>query len=132
MPITELTWKNWLMQGDQYFKAGVPRTPQNKFGTEIRYNLLSMALESYIMAILDFHHTLPDNHTFTDLINALEKVITIDSSLKNKILKYENIQSICSIEKFHISKPTEEDLSELKEAIEIIGDMAHEVCHTKV
>lgn len=125
---SNLNWKTWIKQGNQYLKAATPKGEKSKFGPEIRYNLLSMSLEGYIMAILDFHQNLPDNHTYTDLIVGLERVMTIDPSLKETILKYENIQSICSIEKFHISAPTNEQLIELKGAIEQMGLLAESIC----
>ncbi|MFD1294795.1 hypothetical protein ACFQ5N_13205 [Lutibacter holmesii] len=123
----KLNWTTWLQEGDQYLKAYGTRS---RFGTEIRYNLISMSFEAYAMAILDFHNSLPNNHTYSDLMYALETVITLDESLKNRILKYENIQSICSIEKYHTVKPTEEELTDLKGAILEISDIAHKTCST--
>ena len=123
-----LNWNTWLKQGDQYLRATSPKGDKNKFNTEIRYNLLSMSFESYAMAILDFNKTLPDNHTYTDLMNALDHVIVINPELKSRILKYENIQSICSIDKYHINKPTEENLDDLKGAISEIAELAHVTC----
>ena len=131
METKQLNWETWIKQGDQYLKASIPKNNKSRFGTEIRYNLLSMSMESYIMAMLDFHKTLPDNHTYTDLISALEIIVPIDEKLKTRILKYENIQHICSIDKFHINKPTEEEIFDLKEAIEEIGKIAHKVCEVK-
>ena len=96
---TKINWRIWLEQGDQYLKASTPRKKISRFGAEIRYNLISMSLESYVMAILDYHHTLPDNHTFTDLITALDVVMPLEKELKKRILHYESIQSICSVEK---------------------------------
>ena len=121
-------WETWLKHGDQYLNATTPKGEKARFNGETRYNLLSMSLESYIMAILDYFHTLPDNHTYTDLIMALDTVLKIDEDLKNRILKYENIQSICSIEKYHRSPPTEEELADLKGAIKKIREHAHEIC----
>jgi hypothetical protein len=94
----------------------------------VRYNLISMSLEAYIMAIMDFHQALPQNHTYTDLIIGLETVIPLDEKLKNRILQYENIQSICSIEKYHTVAPTEAELIDLKGAIIEISTMAHSIC----
>ncbi len=123
-----INWKVWLKQGDQYLKAGTPKGEKPKFGPEIRYNMLSMSLESYAMAILDYKQNLPDNHTFTDLVMGLERVMDLDADLKERILKYENIQSICSVEKFHIAAPTEDELKELRVAIVELGDIAKDVC----
>jgi hypothetical protein len=128
MQISDLSWRKWLKNGDQYLKAATPKEEKSRFGTDIRYNLLSMSLEGYIMAILDFHSSLPENHTYTDLVAGLELVAEIDEDLKNRILSYENIQSICSIDKYHRSKPSEEELVGLRAAVTEIGDMAHRTC----
>lgn len=122
----KLNWKNWLQEGDQYMKA---YGTKNLFGPEIRYNLVSMSFEAYTMAILDFHNSLPENHTYSDLMYALETVIPIDKTLKNRILKYENIQSICSIEKYHTTAPTEDELIDLKGAVIEISTLAHATCN---
>jgi hypothetical protein len=128
MENTELNWKTWLERGKQYLMAATPKKEKSVFNADIRYNLLSMSLESYVMAMLDFNHTLPENHTYTDLVTALDAVIPMDVDLKNRILKYENIQSICSIDKYHTVSPTEEELVDLKGAIEEIEKMAMSIC----
>jgi hypothetical protein len=129
MTENNLNWQTWLAHGDQYLKSGTKRENSRiKFGSEIRYNVLSMALEAYIMSIVDFHHTLPDNHTYTDLIDSLESVMQIDQELKQRILKYENIQSICSIDKYYRESPTEEQLDDLFGAIVQLSELAHGVC----
>ena len=128
MTANTLNWRTWLKNGDQYLHAATPKAKKSRFGADIRYNLLSMSLEGYIMAILDFHNDLPENHTYYDLMTALEKVTPIDETLKNRILQYENIQSICSIEKYHRTDPTEEELDDLKGAVTEISRMAHQTC----
>ena len=128
MKTGDLSWRTWLKNGDQYLDAATPKKKTSRFGTDIRYNLLSMALEGYIMAILDFHGDLPENHTYTDLVLALERVVPIDNALKKRILTYENLQSICSIDKYSRKNPTEMELVDLKGAIDEISRLAHETC----
>ena len=128
MKINNLNWRTWRKNGDQYLNAATPKTKASRFGTNIRYNLLSMALEGYVMAIVDYHGDLPENHTYTDLMAALEKVAPIEDALKKRILAHENLQSICSIDKYSRRDPTEAELSELKGAIEEMGRIAHETC----
>lgn len=82
---TMMDWKKWLKQGDQYLKAVGQDGQKSRFGTDIRYNLLSMSLESYVMSILDFHQNLQDNHTYTDLMAGLERVMPVEPELKNRI-----------------------------------------------
>lgn len=91
---------------------------------------MSMALESYVMGILNCYNSMPDNHTFTDLIQALEQVVKLDPELKQQILKHENIQSICSIDKYERREPSEDELSDLYAAITEIKHIAHSVCNS--
>lgn len=121
-------WMTWLNNGDLYFKAATPKGEKSRFGTDLRYNLLSMSLEGYVMAISGYHKLLPDNHTYTDLMDGLDRVIPVDASLRARILKHESIQSICSIEDYHRSHPSEEVLEELKEAISELAVIAHQTC----
>lgn len=127
MNTTELNWTTWLKNGDQYLKAA-GTSKRFRFDTDVAYNLLGMSLESFVMAILDVHHSLPENHTFTDLMDALGTVCPVDNALREKILKYESIQSICSIDKYQRENPSEEAVNELREAVKQIRDMAHKIC----
>lgn len=127
---TTLDWKSWLTEGDQYLRAATPKTGKSRFNEEIRYNLLSMSFEKYVMAMLDFFRKLPDNHTYTDLFDALEGVVSLDQKLIERILQYENIQSICSIDKYYRTAPSDEQLTDLHGAILEIREIAHSVCKT--
>ena len=127
MIVTELNWKTWLRSGDQYLKAS-GSSQKMRFDTDIVYNLLGMALEGYVMAILDANNSLPENHTFTDLMDALETVCPVSPTLRESILKYESLQSICAVDKYSRQKPTADAVNELREAVQQIGLLAHEVC----
>lgn len=121
-------WTTWLTNGEKYFRAACPEGRESRFLPELRYNLLSMSLEGYVMAIADFHNTLPYNHTYTDLMETLETLVSLDPDLKARILKHERLQEICSLEDYHRSTPSEEDLAELGSAVDRIGTLARSVC----
>ena len=127
MITTELDWKSWLHNGDQYLKAS-GTFKKMRFDTDITYNLLGLSLEGYVMAILDVHNSLPENHTFTDLMDALETVVPVSPEMRESILKYESIQSICSVDKYQREKPTLEAVNDLRESVKKIRDLAHNVC----
>jgi len=122
-------WRTWIVKADQYMKAAAPEGRKSRFNNSIRYNMLSMSFESYVMAVMDYHHTLPLNHTFTDLVEGLEKVAPISDTLKQRILQYENIQSICALDKYHIQEPADAELQDLEAAIREIGAVAHRICN---
>ena len=121
-------WKTWLRNGDQYYQAACPKGEKSRFTADLRYNLLSMSLEGYVMAISDYHGCLPDNHTYTDLMEALERVIPLDPVLKAQVLRHESIQDICAIENYHRSHPGENALEDLRDAVARIGQIAGRTC----
>lgn len=121
-----LNYTEWLIEGKQYQKAGSSFT--KKFTPVIAYNILSMSLESYCMAIMDKHHYLPENHTFYDLIDGLEKVISLDKSLKDRILELAQYQEICSIAAFKIASPNEFAIEKFRAVIEDVAKLAHLEC----
>jgi len=51
-----------------------------------------------------------------------------DQNLKGRILKYEGLQTICAIDKYSRTDPSEEDIDDLREAIKEIGIIAHQKC----
>jgi len=122
-------WKEWLKSGDQYQRiTGGPSNKPAKFDTSLLYNITAMALECYAMAILDYHNKLPDNHTFTDFIAALDTVVPISPALKSKILQHEKTQMICSFTDYQRSEVTHAEICDFRIAVAEIGEIAHEVC----
>lgn len=121
-------WKSWLKNGEQYYRAACPKGKKSRFSADLRYNMLSMSLEGYVMAISGYHDCLPLNHTYTDLMAALDRVIPLDPDLKARILRHESVQDICSIENYHRSHPTEDALGDLVSAVADIGRLARRVC----
>ena len=52
----------------------------------------------------------------------------VDKELKNRILKYEGLQSICTVDKYSRTDPTEEEIDDLRGAINEISRLAHDTC----
>ena len=122
-----LDYTQWLIEGAQYQKAGCSGN-QKKFTPTIAYNILSMSLESYCMAIMDKHKYLPENHTIYDLVDGLERVISLDKQLKARILDLAKYQEICSIAAFKIASPDEDAISEFKSVIGLVEELALKEC----
>ncbi len=123
----ELNYKQWMVEGAQYQKAGCSYN-KDKFTPVIAYNVLSMSLESYCMAIMDKHNYLPENHTFYDLVDGLERVISLDIELKGRILELAQYQEICSVAAFKIASPDDMVISEFREVISIVAALAEKEC----
>jgi len=123
------SWEVWLSNGESYEKAVCGRAGKASiFTPAIQYNLIALALEGYVMAIVSYHGSLPENHTFTDLIDAWERVAPLDQSIKSTILKYEDMQSICSLDNYQRHEPTQSDVMELRAAVAKIGMIVKKTC----
>lgn len=122
----EAHWSVWLREGRQYFKAGSGE--KGRFNNAVLYNLLAMAFEKFVMAILGFHLSLPINHTFTDLIYSLEKYYPLDAETRETLLKLETKQEICSFEDCMRADVSDEDIGIMRETIRKFDAMASDVC----
>jgi hypothetical protein len=119
-------FNTWLDKGNKYFSVvqGKNGNPC-KLSPTIQYNLVCLAFESYVMAILDFHSKLPENHSITDLLNALETVMPVNIDLRNRIIKHEIIQLICPLIEYNRRDPSIEEVDEFKLSIQEISALAN-------
>lgn len=93
----DLEYNNFLELGRKYEASGKGKSGgESKLPPQVVYNMFSMALENYCMAILTFNNTMADNHTFTDLMNNLDEIHPLKPELKRRILELEKYQQICS------------------------------------
>lgn len=124
-----LNWKQWLIEARQYEDAGTSKNrAASRLSPVVVYNLFSMSLESYCMAILDYHGTLADNHTFTDLMDSLEKICVVDPELKRRILDLEKCQQICSFKDFTIAEVDSIINREFQNVLGVFGELARTQC----
>jgi hypothetical protein len=122
-------WELWLSNGEAYEKAIGGRSGKpSPFMPAIQYNLVALALESYVMAMVHYHGSLPENHTFTDLVRAWETVAPLDPGIKATILKYEDMQSICSLDNYHRFEPSQRDVLALQAAVATLGEIVKKTC----
>lgn len=124
-----MRWQKWLDEASQYMRAASnERGELTRFSSPILYNLLGMSLESAVMAILDFHTLLPENHTFYDLVTALEQLHPLEPALRETILRFEQNQQLCSLIEYQRSELSREELEEFAAAVKPIVTLAYQVC----
>jgi hypothetical protein len=104
-------WK----EGEAYHRTAVgARKRREVFNGEIIYNLLAMAIEKYFMGYFEANGTLPDNHTFTDLIDSANRLHPMDAKLVSDLKSLEIIQDICpAFEDYKRKIPTEEQIEKM-------------------
>jgi hypothetical protein len=103
-------WKVMYNEGQKYLSTASKTAGSKVFTPSLRYNITAMALEKYVMATCMLHDYLPQNHTLTDLMDAVARFVPSDPSLQRTILQYEDAQRLCSLEDYHREDLSPEDL----------------------
>lgn len=118
-------YRAFQAEGDSYLNVGrsALRRPE-VFNAEIRFNVLSMAIEKHVMAILMEAGALPDNHTFRDLTYAMDQVAPLEPSTVEFLHRMDSFNDICSLSEYSRSAPDEDCLANLLTIAESIRDMA--------
>src|SRR5208337_3721757 len=98
-------WKNFYKEGIDFWNAARNSSKRPEiFNSEVVYNIVSMAIEKFFMALLVYHDSLPYNHTLTDLVEAVKQVYHVDSLLEEKLKYMDSLQEICAIDSIIIRK----------------------------
>ena len=105
--------------GHAYEKTAVGgiRRPEI-FTPEILYNICGMALENFFMGWLADNGSLPENHTLRDLVRAAERHTTVPAELKQRLVRMDQFQDLCSLGIFTRKIPTSEDAAGFLKLVE--------------
>ena len=102
-------WEEYLEEGNQFLATANNAYAQRKepFTTAILYNLVAMAIEKLIMALLMKSGNLPYNHTMHDLVEAIDEFLPGElAGLGEELKRLDAFQDICDMESYSISPPT--------------------------
>jgi hypothetical protein len=119
-----------LKEGEGYFQV-VCKSHHRPlvFTPEIVHNLLGMALEKFAMVILMRAGTMPDNHTFSDLLRELKAQIPVRPAIEAALLAMDEESDLCSLEIRKVHIPGPERMRELVEIGELLQAAARDALH---
>lgn len=93
-------WLEMLDEGKRYLAIAQGSAKSNKFSMSTRYNIAVMAFEKYVMALCMQAGQLPENHTITDLAEALKEFTNIDNESLSVVRSFENYQKLCFLDDY--------------------------------
>lgn len=105
-------WQDYQRDGEQFLGTalGAHRKMKKAFSSDTLYNLTCMAIEKLIMAFLMKNGDLADNHTMGDLLRSLQRHLSLQPDLVEKMLFLDTFQEICDLESYQIRIPAEDDV----------------------
>ncbi len=111
-------WQEFLKEGNQFLATasnGYTKR-QQVFTSEILYNLVGMAIEKLIMALLMKSGNLPYNHTMHDLVESMEEFLPGElTALAEELKALDGFQEICDIDSYTITPPTMAEVTRMLE-----------------
>ena len=119
-------WRQFMKEGDDYLNTALRAAAKRReiFTAEILYNLAAMAIEKHLMALLMFHCDLADNHTMRDLILSLERHLSLEPGLRERLVFIDAFQEICDQESYRRTPPSEAELAIILKAAEEVQAFA--------
>jgi hypothetical protein len=78
-------------------------------GASLIFNVASLAIECYLIALCSYFKTMPFNHNYNALMDAAAEVITFTPQLSQQIRALDTIFGICSLENYHHGTPETAD-----------------------
>ena len=101
-------WRNYYNDGEKFLRTatgGLSNRPEI-FTPEILYNIITMAIEKFMMGFLMYNGDLADNHTMADMIHSMERHLKLPPDLTSRLLHLDSFQEICSLDNYSYITPT--------------------------
>lgn len=73
------------------------------------FNVASLALESYLIALCHLYGLPPGNHSYGSLMDTVEMLIEVPGELNEAIRSMDFIFAICSLEHYYYKLPDQDD-----------------------
>lgn len=73
------------------------------------FNVASVALERYLVALCGLYGVEPENHNYTCLMDAVETIMEVPAALNKEIRSLDLIFGICSLENYYHGTPESAD-----------------------
>jgi len=75
----------------------------------IVFNVASVALERYLVALCELYGEEPRNHNFITLMMTVEQLIKVPPELSKEVKSLDTIFGICFLDEYHHGTPLESD-----------------------
>lgn len=122
MKTLELQYNEMLAEARGYYKTISGAVAKQKFNSETRYSILTMAIEKYLVAFLLYHSIVPSTHTLVALIEEIKfNGHTPPEGMKEHIQFIDSFLYICAIDNFYVKKPSETDVEKMCESLNQIA-----------
>lgn len=80
-----------------------------KYAGSLVFNVASVALERYLVAICEWHGIEPMNHNFIGLMKEVDKLVDVPHEISRDVRSLDHIFGICFLDKYYHGTPQDSD-----------------------
>jgi len=107
-------WSGYLNEGVSYYNATVGGIKKGrKFGNVVYYNMIGMALESFLTAAITKDGFLPEHSSVSSMLRELKKKYDVPEEFTTESRFFNRFMNMCSLEVMEMKEPTDEDIQRL-------------------
>lgn len=106
-------WEKYYKEANSYSKAAFGAFNKGKFGSQVIYNLLSMAIENYLTALIVSCGELPEHEGISYMLRQVGKNIEIPEAFFPEARFLNSFMNFCSLEVFEPKDPTNDELGRM-------------------
>jgi hypothetical protein len=112
-------YQEMIKGANGYFKT-VKRAfyKESIFSDELIFNILTMAIEKYLVGLLMSIGIMPANHVIKYLLEETGKKFLIDQSIQKHLVSVDDYLYLCSIDNFTKNTPPREELENIIAAVD--------------
>ncbi|WP_163716942.1 hypothetical protein [Mangrovibacterium lignilyticum] len=114
-------WSGYFNEGVSYYNATIGGIKKGrKLGNAVYYNLVGLALESFLTAASAKGGELPEHSTVSSMLRGLKKKHEVPESFTDEARFFNRFMNMCSLEIMEIKEPSDEDIDRLAK---FVGDV---------
>lgn len=115
------SWNGYYSEAAAYYKTTVGAKKKGRpFGNLVYYNLIGLALEGFLTAMMSKDGDLPEHSSISSMLRELGKKHEMPESFKNESRFYNHFMNFCSLEVLETLEPSDEEIDRM---IQFVSDL---------
>lgn len=113
------TWNGYYSEAEAYYKTTVGAKKKGRpFGNLVYYNLVGLALEGFLTALISKDGSLPEHSSISSMLRMLKKKYEVPESFAEESGFYNKFMNFCSLEVLETLEPTDEEIDRMIRFVE--------------
>lgn len=108
------TWNGYYSEAEAYYKTTVGAKKKGRpFGNLVYYNLVGLALEGFLTALISKDGSLPEHSSISRMLRMLKKKHEVPEAFTEESRFYNKFMNFCSLEVLETLGPTDEEIDRM-------------------